>query len=195
MIDDPDKPEGTALSLYGLWLARDGDSVKGAQMVRQGLRACVEAGYLPNQSLVRAEIALQLLRHGAGEQIDEFLAPLENNDEEDGWATPEVLRIRGEIAERRGDPALAEIRYREALDLSARQGAQTWRLRAAVSLADLWLGQGRASDAAALLAPIRAQFPSGADWPLLRRADDCLAACREGALRPVVVSRPARSGG
>jgi hypothetical protein len=172
------RPEGTALAVRGLWLARDGDCAQGAEMVRQGLKACIEDSYLTIQSFVRAEIALQLLRHGATEQIDEFLAPLEDKEAEDGWATPEVLRIQGEIAERRGDLALAEAHYREALDLAERQEALTWRLRAAISLADLWQAQHRALDAAAMLAPIRAQFRSVLDWPLLRRADDRLSVYR-----------------
>jgi hypothetical protein len=185
-----DSPEGTAFAVHGLWLARKGDCARGATMVRHALRGFVETDYLPLQSFVRAEIALQLLRHGAEGQIDEFLAPLEADDEEDGWATPEVLRIRGEIAERRGDASLAEARYQEAITLAERQDALTWRLRAAVSLAELWRGRGRAEDAAALLAPIRGQLPSSGEWPLLRRADGCLTACRDSTER-----RPVRSGG
>jgi predicted ATPase len=177
------KPEGTSLAIHGLWLARNGNYVQGAEMVRQGLKACIETDYLTIVSFVRAEIALQLLRHGADDQVDEFLAPLEDNDDEDDWATPEVLRSRGEIAERRGDLVLAEVRYREALALAERQDALTWRLRAAVSLADLWRAQGRADDAAALLEPIHGQFRSDTDWPLLRRAADCLYACRTSSER------------
>jgi predicted ATPase len=123
-------------------------------------------------------MALQLLRHGARGEINEFEAPLEGDDDEEGWSTPEVLRIHGEIAELRGDFALAQARYGEAMALAERQDALTWRLRAAISLAKLWLAEGRAEDATAILAPIRGQFGSGADWPLLRRADDCLAARR-----------------
>jgi ATP/maltotriose-dependent transcriptional regulator MalT len=165
-------------------------------MVRQGLKACIKTDYTAMQSLVRAEIALQLLRHGASDQIEEFVAPLQNNDEEEeGWSTPEVLRIRGEIAERRGDLVLAEARYHEALALAKRQDALTWRLRAAISLADLWLAQGRAEDATALLAPICGQFGSGADWPLLRRAADCLSACRAVAgRRPQTPDQPLGRG-
>ena len=177
-IDDLDGPDGAALAFRGLWLARNGDGVQGAEMVRRGVNAGVKTHFTAVQSLLRAEMAMQLLRHGARELIDEFVAPLENNDEEDGWATPEVLRIRGEIAVRRGDLVLGEARFREAMTLAERQDALTWRLRAATSLADLWLSQDRAEDAAALLAPIRAQFLFDADWPLLRQADDCMSACR-----------------
>jgi hypothetical protein len=177
-IGDVGGPDGAALAIRGLWLARNGDWVQGAEMARQGVNAGMKTHYTAMQSLVRAEMALQLLRHGAEERIGEFLRPLEEGLEEDGWATPEVLRIRGEIAERRGDLVLAEAHYHQALALAERQHALTWRLRSAISLADLWRTQGRAEDAAALLAPIRGQFRSDADWPLLNRAADCLSACR-----------------
>ena len=56
-----DRPDGTALAVHGLWLARNGNCVQGAQMVRQGLSANSNADYLTIQSFVRAEIALQLV--------------------------------------------------------------------------------------------------------------------------------------
>jgi len=175
------RPEGTAQAIHGLWLARNGDCARGAELCRQGLKACRESDYLTIQSLVRAEIALQLLRHGAGDQIDEFVAPLEHEAEEDGWSTPEVLRIRGEIAERRGDLELAEVRYRAALALAERQGALTWRLRATVSLADLRRAQGHGSEAAAMLAPVFGQVRADIAWPLMQRASAVFAASRRVA--------------
>ena len=170
------RPEGTTQAVHGLWLARNGDCARGAELCRQGLKACREANYLTIQSLVRAEIALQLLRHGAGDQIDEFLAPLDLEAEEDDWSTPEVLRIRGEIAERRGDLELAEVRYRGALALAEQQDALTWRLRAAVSLANLRQAQGHGVEAAAVLAPVFGQVRADISWPLMERATAALAA-------------------
>ena len=178
-IGDVDGPDGVALAFRGLWLARGGDCAQGVQLVTRGLNARIGNDYRAIQSLVRAEMARQLLLHDAGAQIDAFAGPLEDNGgEEQGWATPEVLRIRGEIAERRGDLALAEARYREAMALAERQDALTWGLRAAISQAELWRGQGRREAAAALLAPILERFRSTADWPLVGRASACLEACR-----------------
>jgi tetratricopeptide (TPR) repeat protein len=178
-IGDVDGPDGMGLAFRGLWLARGGDGAQGAQMVRRGLSARIPNDYPSIQSLVRAQMALQLLRHSVRAGIDEFAAQLEDDPtSERGWLTPEVLRCRGEIAERRGDLARAEARYRGAMALAERQDALTWRLRAATSLAELWRSQGRPEDAAALLTPVRQLFRPGTDWPLLRRADACLAACR-----------------
>ncbi len=41
------------------------------------------------------------------------------------------------------------------------QGALSWELRAASSLADLWRGQQRVREARELLAPVLAQFAEG----------------------------------
>jgi predicted ATPase len=98
---------------------------------------------------------------------------------EESWSSPEELRIRGEIAELGGDLAVAETGYLDALVLAERQGALIWRLRAATSLASLRLGQGRAADAEATLAPVYDQFSQDWQWPDLRRAAACLEACRQ----------------
>ena len=182
-IGDVDGPDGVALAFRGLWLARSGDSSEGAQLVTRGLSARIGNDYRAIQSLVRAEMARLLLRDDATAPIDAFAGPLEANDgEEQGWATPEVLRIRGEIAERRGDLVVAEARYGEAVALAERQDSLFWGLRAAISLADLWRGQGRPEEAAALLAPLVERFRDAAHRPLLRRAEACLSACRAADL-------------
>jgi len=46
----------------------------------------------------------------------------------------ELLRLKGEIAGRKGDAAAAECRLREAIELSRRQGAKLFELRSLVSL-------------------------------------------------------------
>jgi predicted ATPase len=48
----------------------------------------------------------------------------------------------------------AEKCFSEALRLAKHQGALFWELRSAVSLARLWIGQDRKSDASQILAPV-----------------------------------------
>jgi hypothetical protein len=47
------------------------------------------------------------------------------------------LRLRGEALLQRGDPAGAELAFRDAIDIASRQGAWLFALRAACRLARL----------------------------------------------------------
>jgi hypothetical protein len=158
-------------------------------MVDRGLSLCQEAGYHMMDAFIRAELALQLARQRLPMEAQTVLGFLEEPDEET-WSLPEVLRIKGAIAELDGDLMGAEARYLDALAIAERQGALTWRLRAATSLASLWLNQGRPAEAEATLAPVYEQFSSDRQWPDLRRAADCLEDCRR-ALALVAVKQDA----
>ena len=57
--------------------------------------------------------------------------------------------------------AKAEREFLSALDLAHRQGALSWELRAATSLARLLRDQGRSADATALLQPVYGRFTEG----------------------------------
>src|SRR5258706_16414258 len=80
--------------------------------------------------------------------IDEALARSERTEER--WAVAELVRVKGELLLSQGAPgaaAAAEDHFRQALDWSCRQGALSWELRAATSLARLLQNQGRPADA------------------------------------------------
>ncbi len=64
----------------------------------------------------------------------------------------------------------AEAHMTRAMDIARRQGAKWFELRAATSLARLWLGQRKHAEARELLAPIYAWFTEGFDTPDLRDA-------------------------
>jgi len=57
--------------------------------------------------------------------------------------------------------ATAEDHFRQALDWARRQGALSWELRAATSLARLLRNQGRPADAIACLQPVFDRFTEG----------------------------------
>ncbi len=83
----------------------------------------------------------------------------------------EVHRIRGEAILLRPDGAIeAERRFRHAIEIAVRQGANSWRLRAATSLARLLLKTDRRDEARAALAPAYAEFTEGFDTSDLREA-------------------------
>jgi hypothetical protein len=58
-----------------------------------------------------------------------------------GWCGAEILRIEGEMILKVGTAeadAAAEAAFRRSLDMAQRQGARSWALRTATSLARLW---------------------------------------------------------
>jgi predicted ATPase len=57
--------------------------------------------------------------------------------------------------------AAAEDHFRQALDWARRQGALSWELRAATSLARLLRNRGRSVDAIACLQPVYDRFTEG----------------------------------
>jgi predicted ATPase len=76
----------------------------------------------------------------------------------------ELMRVRGELLQLQvapGAAAVAEDHFRQALDWARRQGALSWELRAAMSLARLLGDQGRPADAIACLQPVYDRFTEG----------------------------------
>ena len=64
------------------------------------------------------------------------------------------------------EPARApesEALFRRAIEIARVQEAKSFELRAAMSLARLWRGQGKPGEASALLAPVYAWFTEGFD--------------------------------
>ena len=72
--------------------------------------------------------------------------------------------------------AEAEACFQQALDIARRQQAKSLELRAAMSLARLWQGQGKHAEARQLLAPIYDWFTEGFDTADLREAKGLLEA-------------------
>jgi predicted ATPase len=66
--------------------------------------------------------------------------------------------------------ATAESHFRRAVDLAHQQGALSWELRAATSLARLWRDQARSKEAHELLAPVYDRFTEGFATADLRAA-------------------------
>jgi predicted ATPase/DNA-binding winged helix-turn-helix (wHTH) protein len=89
------------------------------------------------------------------------------------WQFPELLRFKGELVLLQGAPgsvAAAEDHFRRALDWGRRQGALSWQLRAAFSLARLRGLEESLGDAKELLASVYVLFTEGFDTADLRGA-------------------------
>jgi len=74
--------------------------------------------------------------------------------------------------------AAAEACFQQALDVARRQGALSWELRAAMSLARFWRGQQRVNEARKLLAPVYRRFTEGFETADLVAAKALLASVR-----------------
>jgi tetratricopeptide (TPR) repeat protein len=116
--------------------------------------------------MFQGDIAENLGRAG---RIDEGLALVETaikrcEAQGGSWMTAELLRVNGELVLLQGrDASTAEAHFRHALDWAHRQGALSWELRAAKSLAQLLRDQGRPAEALAALQPVFDQFTEGFD--------------------------------
>jgi predicted ATPase/DNA-binding winged helix-turn-helix (wHTH) protein len=103
--------------------------------------------------------------------IDEALDWSESTEERLGIA--ELLRIKGVLLlleDGSGAAAAAEDHFKKAGDWARQQGALSWELRAATSLARLQRDQKRTSEAMALLTSIYNRFTEGFDTADLKSA-------------------------
>ena len=83
------------------------------------------------------------------------------------------MRMKGDLMLQQATPPLtiaAEDCFRTANDIAREQGALSWELRIALSLARLRMAQGRQGEVRQLLAPVYDRFTEGFDTPDLRAA-------------------------
>jgi predicted ATPase len=103
--------------------------------------------------------------------IQEAVAQCEFTDEL--WNIAELLRIKGELLLLEGSEEssiAAETQFMLALDWARRQGALSWELRCATSLARLLTKHGRTGEARELLSAAYDRFTEGFDTADLRSA-------------------------
>ena len=85
------------------------------------------------------------------------------------WCLPELVRIKGELS-LRDSISDAEDCFKQSIELANEQGAMSWYLRSAISLANLRIDQDRHDDARQVLTPIYDQFTEGFATADLRAA-------------------------
>ena len=78
------------------------------------------------------------------------------------------------LATKEPDESGAEASFRKAIAITRGQGAKSFELRAATSLAGLLAHQGRREEARALLAPVYGWFTEGFDTADLKEAKGLL---------------------
>jgi predicted ATPase/DNA-binding winged helix-turn-helix (wHTH) protein len=150
----------------GMLLIKRGGDDTGLQLLRTALDELRETGSVLRDSAFLCALAEGLAGIGQVAEgraaVDQALARSESSEER--WCIAELLRVKGELIllENAPDaPATAEDHFRQALDWARRQGALSWELRAATSLARTWRDQGRSKEARELLAPVHDRFIEG----------------------------------
>jgi len=111
--------------------------------------------------------------------IDEALARCEKSEER--WIIADLLRIKGELILLQDAPnaaVAAQDHFQKSLEWARRQGALSWELRGATSLARLWHRQRKTSQARKLLASVYRRFTEGAETADLVAAKTLLASLR-----------------
>ena len=109
---------------------------------------------------LRAEgLALMGDLDGALALIEESISRIEAGEERSHYA--EVLRLKGWMLILRGETDQAAAALRKAITVARQQGAKSWELRAATTLARMLAGRGDRPEALAVLAPIHDWFTEG----------------------------------
>jgi predicted ATPase len=165
-----------------LLVIKRGDVVTGLRLLRAGFDELGGA----NSPVLRLIVFLIAEALGRAGQIADGLAAVEEalawtERTEERWVMAELLRVKGELVLLQGAQAAAataEHHFRQALDWARRQGALSWELRTATSLARLLCDQGRSADASALLQPVYDRFTEGFDTADLKAAKALLDALR-----------------
>ncbi|TQF27180.1 transcriptional regulator [Bradyrhizobium sp. UNPF46] len=157
---------------------RRGDAAGGVETIRTCLRELHEAGYellttTFDIALVQGLLALGRIEQGA-ELIDEATRLVDRSG--DHLYMPELLRMKGRVLLSLPEPDAeqAEARFMQALDLSRRNGAKAWELRAAIDLAGVIAERGRRDEARQLLQLALEGFAEGSATADIRAADSLL---------------------
>jgi class 3 adenylate cyclase len=167
---------GTILVYGGAARFGVGDRQQGLAEMRRGLALWLHTSGNFHRTQWIGEFVRCLLEDGKTDEADLALRDAEEiiaNTEERSYF-PEIRRLRGVWCELNGAIGAAYRNYREALDWSRAREARLFELRAATSLASLWLNRGRAEQAHDLLAPVYGWFTEGFDAPDLKAAKTLL---------------------
>jgi predicted ATPase/DNA-binding winged helix-turn-helix (wHTH) protein len=163
----------------GLILIRRGSLDVGLRLSRSAVNTLRAAKSVIHLSAFLIRLAEGACEAGELEQgfaaIDEALERCERYGGR--WCVAEVLRVKGEMIRRSPAPdavALAEDYFRKSLEWASRQGALTWELKTAMSLARLRRDQGQIDDARNLLTSIYSRFHEGFGTADLKAASELL---------------------
>jgi hypothetical protein len=162
------------LGFEGEVFAARGQAEVGVRLLRACLEGLREARHHLYYSVFLCGLAKQVAAAGNVREslavISDALKRAEQNDE--SWYISELLRIKGDLLLLHSEESAtdAEDCFLRSLDWARRQGALSWELRAATSLARLLRDQNRSTEAVALLAPVYDRCTEGFETADLKAA-------------------------
>ena len=173
----------------GLLRARSGDTAGGLEVFRTAFAELPPARFALRYTAFLGDLAETLCHAGRiAESVAAIDSALERSERhEELWCIAELLRIKAEILLQEGAPnatMASEQLFMRSLEWARRQGALSWELRTATSLARMWREQDRAVEALALLAPIHSRFSEGFATADLKAARNLLGTLQQSAAKP-----------
>ncbi|UPT97649.1 tetratricopeptide repeat protein [Bradyrhizobium barranii subsp. apii] len=153
---------------------RRGDAAGGVETIRACLRELHDAGYellttTFNIALVHGLLALGQIERSA-RLIDDAIGLVEQSG--DHLYMPELLRMKGKVSLSLPQPnrGEAENHLMQSLELSRRNGAKAWELRAAIDLTEFLAERGRCEEAKRLLQSALEGFAEGSETADIKAA-------------------------
>ncbi len=161
--------------------ALEGKVKEGIKEMRRSLAIMEGTGTLTCFTRLMARVVDACRKAGEIEEglvaVNEALEVVQKYDER--YVEPELYRLKGELLGMRGEPENEIEKYfQQALEVSRRQLAKSWELRAAMSLARLMQKQGKQKEAYELLNGVFGWFTEGFDFPDLKDAKALLEELR-----------------
>jgi len=159
-----------ALFIMGRANTAAGNTEQGIPQLREGCALWASAGGKFHCSELASYAADVLMQTGRSEGALEYVLAGEavQRDTDECFMAAELLRLRGGVFELQHASEAAEQSYRSALEVSLRNGAALFALRAGNAIARLRRATGREAEAKAILAPLVDSFPEPMDWPEIR---------------------------
>ncbi|WP_271899435.1 ATP-binding protein [Candidatus Phyllobacterium onerii] len=163
----------------GAILTRQGEAASATKVLAAAVEQIPEGSFSLHHTRFLGELAFATALSGEpGKALETINLALDIGERRnDRWFQAELLRLSGEIVLMEGGPnaiAISEAQFQKALDLAARQGALSWELRAATSLARLKRDRGCRKEARALLDGVYVRFTEGFATSDLRAAKGLL---------------------
>jgi predicted ATPase/DNA-binding winged helix-turn-helix (wHTH) protein len=157
----------------GMLSIRRGELAEGLRLLQAGLSELRGARFTQYKSAFLIALADGLGAAGRAREASNAVAEglRQSEASQERWCLPELLRVRGELESIQGQPSsIVETTLGMSLEWARRQGALSWELRTATSLARKRVAEGRTVEAREILAPVRQRFSEGFDSSDLKDA-------------------------